>query len=98
MCQLSSSIGDIAKTSFSENFMLLSNVNPTLNSFQDCFLGFYFKYGVGRCKAIFFAAAQAVQKISLCRAIRAFLFSNAVSILGIRCSVESKKVKPSFSI
>ena len=67
MCQqLSSSIGNLGKTSFSENFMLLSNVNPTFNSFQKWFLGFYIKYWVGRCEAIFFAAAQPVQKISFC--------------------------------
>ena len=66
MCQLSSSIRNLGKTSFSENFMLLSNVNPPLNSFQKLVLGFYIKYWVRRCKAIFFAAAQLVQKISFC--------------------------------
>ena len=81
MCQLSSSIGNLGKTSFSENFMLLSNVNPTLTSFQKWF-------GRTTCS----------ENIFLCRAIRAYLFSHAISILGIRCSVESKKVKPSFSI
>ena len=37
------------------------------------------------------------ENIFLCRAIKAYLFSNVVSILGIRCSVGSWKVKPSFS-
>ena len=66
MCPLSSSRGFFGKTSFSENFMLLSNMNPTLNSFQKWFLGFYIKCWVGRCKTIFFADAQPVQKISFC--------------------------------
>ena len=34
--------------------------------FQKCFLSFYIKSWVGRCKAIFFADAQPVQKIFFC--------------------------------
>ena len=39
MRQLSFSIRIFGKMSFSENFMLLSNINRTLNSFQKWFLG-----------------------------------------------------------
>ena len=97
MCQLSFSIRILGKTSFSENFKLLSSVISTLNSFRKWFLGFFTKVSFGRCKTICFADAQPVQKKSLCRAIKAYLFVNAVTILAITHSVESKKVKPSFS-
>ena len=65
MCQLSFSIRILEKTSFSENCMLLSNVNPTLNSFQKWFSGFYIKCWVGRCKIVF-VDSQLVQKILFC--------------------------------
>ena len=66
MCKLAFLIRILDKTSFSKHFILLSNVNPTLNSFQKRFSGFCMKCCVRRCEIIFFADAQPVQKISYC--------------------------------
>ena len=97
LCQLSLSIRILAKLAFSENYMLMSNVNPTIKSFKSWFLAPISNVDLEYAKPSSLRTPNLFRRYILCRAIKADLFSNAASILGMRCSVESKKVKPSFS-
>ena len=97
MGKLSFTIPIFGRTSFSENLMLSSELKLTLNSFQNWFSGFYIKCWVGRCKIIFFADAQPVQNFFSVMNWKLTCFQLWFKFMGIRCSVESGKVKPSFS-